>query len=302
MRVIINEKDVKLPNFLIVGAAKCGTTSLYAYLKQHPHIFMPENKEPCFFSFAEQDENNATDTFKRLWVIRNFDTYANLFEEAKKSQIVGEASTTYLYLYEETIKNIKKYHPGWKELKIIIILRNPAERAFSHYLTDSAGFGMSFKEVIEKWKSKQLSRFYNYIDYGFYYNQIKAYKDTFDQVKIYLFEDLETNSTALVRDIVGFLELDTFFNIETNIRYNVSMDSKKKLLSNLIYKNNLFKSIVKILLPKDTRQALRNRIVENFSKKPQLESHDRKFLNEVYKDDILKLQGLIDRDLTHWIK
>lgn len=302
MLVTINGERAKLPDFLIVGAAKSGTTSLYAYLQKHPQIYMPKNKEPCFFSFAEI-EKKSSDVIKGLDIITDFYNYLDLFKEVNNSHILGEASTTYLYLYEETIKNIKKYHPNWKELKIIIIIRDPTERAFSHYLNVSAsGLNLSFEKIIEKWKLKQLSKYNNYIDYGFYYNQIKSYKDNFNQVKVYLFDDLEANSTMLVKDLLEFLDVDTSFNIETSLKYNVSIDSKNKLLSKLIYKPNLFKRIIKRLLSKEVRVKIKNKILENFSNKPQLKSSCRKFLKEIYKEDILKLQDLINKDLTRWLK
>ncbi|MEP9410021.1 MAG: sulfotransferase [Candidatus Brocadia sp.] len=301
MQVKIDGVEAKLPDFLIVGAAKSGTTSLYAYLQQHPQIFMSANKEPCFFTFAGLNRDKV-DMYNRLDIVSDFSIYTDLFSGAGGSQVAGEASTTYLYSYEETIRNIKKYHPGWEKLKIIIILRDPAERAFSHYLTDSArGLDMSFGEVIEKWKLRQLPEYYNYIDYGFYYRQVKSYKDNFRHVCVYLFEDLEANSRKFVQNVLEFLGVDTSFNIETGVKYNVSLNSENRLLSKLIYKPNLFKWIFKALAPKEVRQKIRNRIIDAFSRKPQLDSSHRKFLKEIYKEDILKLQDLIQRDLTSWI-
>lgn len=293
---------MSLPDFLVVGAAKSGTTSLYSYLQQHPQIFMSKNKEPCFFSFAEAKEKDE-DIFNRINIVSDFHKYLDLFKDAGDSRIAGEASTVYLYLYEETIKNIKKYHPHWKELKIIIIIRDPAERAFSHYLNDRAGglLNFPFEEVIEKWKSRQLSKYYNYIDYGFYYNQIKSYKDTFDQVRVYLFENLEVNSKQLVHDLLEFLGVDSSFNIETSLKHNVSVGDKNKLLGKLIYKQNLLKELIKKFLPAGARTSIRNKILESFAHKSQLEGSNRKLLKEIYREDILKLQDLIHKDLTQWL-
>lgn len=302
MKAEIDRKEVNLPDFLIVGAAKSGTTSLYAYLQQHPRIFMSVNKEPCFFTFAGLNRDEV-DMHNRLNIVSDFSGYTDLFNGAGGSQVAGEASTTYLYSYEETIKNIKKYHPGWEELKIIIILRNPAERAFSHYLTDSArGLDMSFGGLIEKWKLHQLPKYYNYIDYGFYYRQVKSYKDNFRYVSVYLFEDLEADSREFVQNVLEFLGVDASFNIETGVKYNASLNSENRFFSKLIYQPSVFKGIFKMMVPKDVRQKMRNRIVDAFSRKPQLNSYHRKFLKEIYKEDILKLQDLIQKDLTTWIK
>ncbi|MCF6151587.1 MAG: sulfotransferase [Candidatus Kuenenia stuttgartiensis] len=301
MKVKIKEKEINLPDFLIVGAAKSGTTSLYHYLKQHPQIFMPENKEPWFFSFAEATKKDE-EIFNRKNIITDFNEYLNLFNDAKVSQIFGEASTCYLYIYKNTIENIKKYYSNWKELKIIIVLRNPTDRAFSHYLSDITighGINLSFKEVIEKWKLKQLSRFYNYIDYGFYFNQIKSYKDNFNKVKIYLFEDLETNPSLMVCDLFDFLNVDDSFVPDTRLKYNPTIDST--FLGNLIYKPNLIKGTIKALLPYSIRTKIKGKIAGSHTLKLRLEDSEINALKKIYREDILKLQELINRDLAHWL-
>lgn len=301
MLVTSKEQKIKLPDFLIVGAAKSGTTSLYYYIKDHPQIFMSKNKEPWFFSCAGMDTKDS-DMRTKINIVSNYDDYLRLFEDAKDSQILGEASTSYLYLYEETINNIKKYHPDWKKLKIIIIIRNPIERAYSHFLYDVASgvINLSFEEVLKRWELNQLPKFQNYIDYGFYYNQITAYKNNFNKVKISLFEDLEANPSSLVRNLFDFLKVDDSFAPDTMLKYNVSAVSNK-LLGNLIYKPNLLKEMIKLILPKAVRLKIGNKMIERFSHKPQLKTSYRRFLKEIYEEDIVRVQNLIDRDLSHWL-
>jgi hypothetical protein len=298
-----NGKKIKLPDFLIAGAAKSGTTSLYHYLKQHPRIFMPDNKEPWFFSFAETYKNHTNAFNKKQNIVTEFDDYLHLFKNAKDSQISGEASTCYLYLYEETIKNIKKYHPNYAKLKIVILLRNPIERTYSHYSNNLADgtFTMSFEEVIHKWKTKQLPEFFNIIDYGFYYNQIKKYKITFEQLRVYLFDDLKSNSTQIIEDLYDFLGIEKSFIPNTDLKYNTSI-TKNKLLNSLIYKPNLTKQTIKMFFPLQVRIWIKNNILENVLPKPRLNDAQRQILREIYKEDILKLQDLIQKDLSHWIR
>lgn len=304
MQVKISGKEVKLPDFLIVGAAKSGTTSLYNYLKQHPQIFLPENKEPWFFFFPELIKKDGEIFSRDLNIVTDFKDYLDLFKDASNLQVLGEASTCYLYFCKETIENIKKYHPSWEELKIIVILRNPIERAFSHYLNDVSSnlFDMTFEKVIEKYKLKQLSKFYNYIDYGFYYNQIKSYKESFGQIKILLFDDLREKVTVIIQDLFNFLDVDTSFIPDTSLEYNVSMGSKNKLLGYLIYKPNILKSTAKTIMKEESRTKIKNKIFKKFTNRPQLENSSREFLREIYKEDILKLQDLINKDLTLWLK
>lgn len=302
MQVKIKKEEVKLPDFLIVGAAKSGTTSLYHYLKQHPQIFMPENKEPWFFSFNGMTTKDKEIFNRKKGIITNFDEYLNLFNSAKTSQILGEASTTYLYLHDETIKNIKKYYPNWRDLKTVIIIRNPVDRAYSHYLNDTACGGnvRPFEDVIKKWESNQLSKLDNYIDYGFYYDQIKAYKDNFNQVKVYLFEDLDTNSLSIIKDLYEFLCIDTSFFPDTTLKYNISANSSK-FLNYLLYKSNLAKGTIKLMLPHSTRTKIKNFVIKKFTQKLHMKNHEQKILKEIYRENVSKLQYLINRDLTHWL-
>ena len=121
-----------MPNFLIIGAPKSGTTSLYQYLKQHPQIYLPDKKEPHFFSFEGRTQGfngpGQADFMKKR--ITKIEDYIKLFENVNDELAIGEASTSYLYI-PEAVERIKKYVP---EVKIITIIRHPAERAFSDYL------------------------------------------------------------------------------------------------------------------------------------------------------------------------
>lgn len=304
MQVNIKGEVVKLPDFLIVGAAKSGTTSLYNYLRQHPQVFLPENKEPWFFSFPELTRKDDEIFSRDLNIVTDFNDYLDLFKDALNSQVLGEASTCYLYLYRETIENIKMYHPAWEKLKIVVIIRNPIERAYSHYLTDVAGgaLSLSFEELLEKWKRKQLTKCYNYIDYGFYYEQIKAYKNNFENVKIYLYEELEKDSLSLVKDILSFLGVGDSFKLDASVKYNVSIDSKNKLIGSLIYKQSFLKQFIKILMPEKSRIKLRNNILNWFTNKPQMKLSSRNFLQNIYREDILNLQDLVNEDCREWLK
>ncbi len=298
-----NGTEDRLPEFLIAGAAKSGTTSLYNYLNQHPQVFLTDNKEPCFFSFPESTGKYEKEFGGNLNIVSDFSRYLFLFKNALDTQITGEASTCYLYLYKETIENIKKYHPYWEGLKIIIVIRNPIERAISHYVNDARchAFDMTFDEAVEKYKRNQLSTFSHYIDYGLYYNQIKSYKENFVQMKILLFDDLKECASTAVKEVFKFLCVDSSFCSDTTLEYNVSPGIENNLLNSLIYKPNILKSTVKKLLKKEVRTRLRNKVVRKKRNSGKIGNASREYLNELYKDDILKLQDLIDRDLTPWL-
>ena len=181
----------KLPNFLIVGAAKSGTSSLHNYLNQHPDIFMPtfnkngvNVKEPQFFV----KEKVMDRIHSGVW---DWENYIDLFKQAESHQAIGEASVFYLYYYEEAIKNIKRYLNN--EIKIIIILRNPIDRAFSAYthVSRSVKENLSFEEAIELEdkrliKDKKLTPMVRYKDMGLYYKMVNAFLKSFDNVHLRL--------------------------------------------------------------------------------------------------------------------
>ena len=108
---------LELPNLLIVGAAKSGTTSLHNYLKQHPQIFMSAHKEPHFLINSEIGENRIHKA------VLKFDDYKQMFKTQKNYLFKGESSVMYLAYPQYSIKNIKKYLSS--KVKIIIMLRNP---------------------------------------------------------------------------------------------------------------------------------------------------------------------------------
>ena len=160
---VFRYKNHRLPDFIIPGAAKSGTTSLYQILNQHPDIFFPKSKkEPFYFSFGGEKPNYEDEQFNAIPVYQT-DDYLNLYTEADDSQICGDASTSYLYLHEESIANMKKlYGDDLAEVKVIIILRNPVDRAFSHYtyLVRNGFENRPFEEAIlpeniELWKKKR---------------------------------------------------------------------------------------------------------------------------------------------------
>ncbi|GAH49419.1 unnamed protein product, partial [marine sediment metagenome] len=211
-------KKEKLPNLFIVGTAKAGTTSLTYYLNQHPEIFMPKLKEPRFFCYDE---------FIRVYyyrqpMVKNWEKYVSLFEKVKTEKVIGEASVHYLYFPSAPYK-IEKVVP---DAKIIILLRDPVSRAFSHYLMDlSAGFiNISFEYVVFKQtNAKNLDNCYiQFIELGFYYEQVKRYLDVFgkDNVKIFLFEDLKADTLQVITSIFEFLGVDTSIKFDVNKNVN----------------------------------------------------------------------------------
>lgn len=304
-----------MPNFLIIGAPKAGTTSLYNYLKKHPQIYLPKYKEPHFFSFEGEsggfDGPGEQNLLDRLTT--DLQTYQSLFDRVKDEIAIGEASTSYLYI-PKAPERIKYYIP---EVKLIAILRHPVERAYSHYLHHRKGGNevlLDFAKAIreETRKRKKWSPFWHYKTIGFYYTHLKRYLDIFsrNQISIYLYEDLTKDPVKLIQDITNFLGVDSSWTPSLSEKYNVSGLSqipKNEKVHELLTQENSIKSFLKLLLPFELRQKLKKQVqnINNYKPeqpyKPPLLPEVRQALIAEYRDDILQLQGLLGRDLSQWL-
>ena len=291
-----------MPNFLIIGAMKSGTTALYYYLEQHPEIYMSPVKEPNFFSSQEQE--NAADA------VTNIGTYQHLFRGGSGKKAIGEASHSYLY-EPRAAAEIRRYVP---EAKLIAILRNPIDRAYSHFLhmvrsgtehLDDFAQALQEEEEVGIYKERT---FQDYIGRGLYYDQLKRYFGTFprEQVRVYLYEDLSDAPISTVQDAFGFLKVDDSFVPDVSLRRNVSGQPKYKTLDGLLRRQSRIKHAAKIYLPAKMRWRLSKAFddlkTRNLAEPPPLQSEVRRQLIRVYREDILKVQGLIHRDLSGWLE
>lgn len=294
------------PNFLIIGAAKSGTTSLYSYLNQHPQIYMSPVKEPRFFAL-EGKEINYQGPAKVInqKTINTIEEYESLFDGATNETAVGEASTLYLY-HPEASEKIKQHIP---QAKLIAILRNPVERAFSSYqhLVRDGYETLSFEDALNAEKKRIADNYpplWHYQQRGFYYQQLSQYFATFpaEQIKVYLYEDLIKNSSSMLEDIFNFLEVEPNFQPNTTQKMNASGTPKNKVLHKIITQDNFVKSAVKSLLPKDLRKNLYKKVKKSNLKKDNTIPYNlARQLKETYREDILQLQELLKRDLSAWL-
>ncbi len=285
-----------LPNFFIVGAPKAGTTSLYNYLRSHHDIFMSPVKEPNFFTHQEIEQNKLYYEHKNIKTLRE---YERLFSRNKDQKICGEASVSYLY-YPDTASKIMKLIP---QAKILIILRNPVDRAFSHYLMDKRlGYiRTSFENVVYRQYDHKLTSLYyqQYIELGFYFDQVKRYLTTFPakQVKICLSEDLLNLNPAMV-SILDFLEVDNQDLPRTEKKYNLA-GMPNGVWIELLYRITLLRKCCNLILPKKWIQFLKKTLF-NPKIKPEIEKSTRWYLYNLYRNDTIALEKLIGRDLSLW--
>lgn len=298
-----------LPDFLIVGAAKSGTSSLHNYIKEHPEIYMSSPKEPKFITstFMEFPMNGpGDDLIEKHLITKSFEDYKTLFSGITTEKKCGESSAETLYYYEKSIPKIKQYFVD--EPKIIVILRNPVERAYSAYthLIRDLRENLNFKDALDA-EEQRIKNNYEYMwyykDVGLYYDQVKAYLENFDNVKIYLFDDLKSAPETLLESLFTFLGVDkTFLPNNLKEKYNVSGVPKYYFLQNFLKNKNVTKGILKLIIPNTLRRKIVSRIDKSTLQRIPMNAEDREYLINYYKDDINKLQKLINRDLSDWMQ
>lgn len=296
-----------LPNFLVVWAAKSGTTSLYYYLKEHPDVYLSEeNKEFRFFSNL-RDIRWIYSSFFQSSIVESLEEYKQYFNDAKNEKAIWEISPDYLFYYQETVKNIKKYL--WDEVKIIIILRNPIDRAFSNYVHIIANWyeNRTFEEILaleeERYKDNWFFLFFPRLVW-LYYKQVKHYLDNFKNVKVYLYDDFKKDNFSIVRDIYKFLWVDHNFTPKIS-RKRVSIWLPKDILLsqflehlyephflldyklftlNLIVNNNNFVEKLNKMIFANFYSLKENNII-NFDDKTLKETLKRFVINSILDDE-----------------
>ena len=296
-----------MPTFLIVGAARSGTTALYYYLKQHPEVFMSKLKEPNFFAFANEVPacsgpgseyiNNS---------ITKLADYHSLFEDAAGESAVGEVSPLYLYS-ERAPARIHHYLP---KARILAILRNPVEQAFSHFLYAKRQMLEPLEDFATalasegKRKEKGWQPLFQYSQFPKYHQQLQRYFEKFpaEQIKIFLYEDLQEKPHTVLRDIFAFIGVDEDFDPDISYRPNAGGIPRNRLLQNLVMKPFPIGKVVGRLLPEGFKRSIRDAVSDLNLQNPPIPHTAKALLIAELRNDIMRLQDLLDRDLSAWLQ
>ena len=311
----------RIPNFFLVGAPKAGTTSLYHYLDQHPDIYMSPIKEPNYFANEIRPEHFSDDmlpaveadlrelqrylhgpmTEKRFGgIVTGWDDYLRLFQNVKGEKAIGEASVCYLWS-KTAAANIQAKIPG---AKILMILRDPVDRMFSQYL-QMVTWGkvrVSFREYVEaalhchdvKVRGPSL-------EFGLFADDIQRYLDRFPRqnVQIYLYEDYQTQQAHVLAETFRFLGVDSGFAPDTSRSHLQPRVPRFLVLGRFLKKTGVWQRGAKL-----TPSLLRP-FLQKLAVKPRdtlkVSLADRQFLQNYYRDDILRLEELLGRDLSAWL-
>lgn len=297
-----------LPNFLIIGAAKSGTSALYHYLKGHPQIFLSTPKELRFFSSFNHPEKNGPNVYKRESVT-SIQEYKKCFENVNQETAIGEASPQYLY-YSDSAYYIKEILPN---VKIISILRNPIDRAYSSYLhavRDWFEDAKNFQQGLQKEEKRIESGWpmlFHYVNGGYYYRQLKQYYDLFpkENIKTIIYDDFVTSPEVVLREIFSFLKVDQSYVPDMSFKPNVSGQPRwisiHRFLKPFYREPSSLQAKVKKFIPKSMRAAFSTNIKRINQTKVPLDSTIRHSLIRVFEEDILLLQNMLNRDFSIWL-
>lgn len=285
-----------LPNYLIVGAAKSGTNTLAHYLNEHPEAFIVPQKEVNYFA---ADEIKNQQLYYKDYIVNSLEDYKKLFETAEAYRAVGEGSTSYLF-YETVPEKIKQLIP---EVKIIILLRNPVDRTYSHYLMDKR-IGLVDLPLIEILKGeskheKQKLYYQQFVELSLYFEQVNRYINTFssENVKICIFENLIEDTENTLRDIFQFLNIDARIRLDFDAKFNSYNYPNSKIVK-ILYKNYFVRKGLSALIPSLIQKGLFSAFFD--SKKPKLDEEAREILQAEFANDINKLEESLNIDLSRW--
>lgn len=313
----------KLPSFIVAGAPTSGTTSLFHYLKQHPQVFMCPIKEPTFFAAADilaradlkpklEEQRTTLRAYiegrevgsKQAWVTE-WDDYVQLFRGVRDEVAIGEASVSYLWL-PSAAPAIQRRLP---DVKLLFMLRDPVERLFSAYHRALAmGETLGFRDwVLEAMQSKPDRRLgmqsHNIpLDGGFYAMHLGRYFERFsrEQIRIHLYESYRADPVAVLRDIFGFLGVDPTHPIDLAIRHNETVAPRSTRL-HAWRRRLLGDTALTTWLPMKFQRPLRS-IYSRRGRQTAILPEDRQLVIDYYRDEILRAQDLIGRDLSAWLR
>lgn len=276
-----------LPNFLIVGAARCGTSSMHRYLHQHPQVFTTDLKEVNYFLEKPKDG-----------FISTLDEYRKYFIGASDKIAIGESSVSYMF-FEHVAKDIRC---TLGDIKIIISIRQPVDRAYSHYyyrryrnMEPINNFLTAFHSEDQIIQERNNPYLWSYKSASFYYRQIKPYFDHFshENIKIIIFDDFLGRPQQVIQSLYHFLDVDSHFTPDVSRAYATSRLPHQPRTFLRLRAHTLLRFLIGQM---DHAPQIHNRPISPLPQSIHAE------LTQLYREDILATQSLINRDLSMWLE
>ncbi len=288
-----------LPNFMVIGAPRCATTSLYHHLKAHPQIYMSPMKEPRFYIYG-----GDACVPPGVDAITTREAYEALFEAGRDFLYRGEATPTYIGR-PGVPQRIREQIPV---CKLIVMLRNPVERTLSHYWfrVHQGTEARPFEAVIAA--ERGLLPVFDAppgtyaLTFSFYHAHLSRFFDYFprDQLHVELFEDFREAPHGTMARIYAFLGVDGVPTFETLKSHHNQRETGAQRWLN---RHPMLKRIYQTMVPSSFQQTIRARLSQASTQPTQPISSDTVAeLHEIFAADTLALQHLLDRALSAWLK
>jgi len=295
----------RLPDFLVIGAAKSGTTAFFSYLRQHPDVFMPAIKEPHYFAFEGTRPQFKGPRASINSAITDRAEYLQLFATAGRAKAVGEASNLYLYL-PGTAERIHRAIPG---ARLIAVLRQPADRAYSSYLhlkRDGREPAATFEDALlleSKRRDAGWGFLWRYRDMGRYAQQLRRFLDVFprERILVHIYDDFVRSPREVMAATFAFLDVDPSFEPTLGLRPNRGGVPRRGWRRVLLSRAGPVRRLVARNLPRRARDRVRSAIDAQALAHEPMSPATRRLLTSEYRDEIEDLQRLLNRDLSPWL-
>lgn len=300
----------KAPDFLVIGAAKSGTTALDEYLRQHPGLWFPEVREPNHWAFAgapprlrDHRGRPAAAVHTTVWDPQE---YAALFADAPDGVRRGETSPAYLYV-QGTAERVAAVRP---DVRLVAILREPARRAFSAYqhLVREGREPLSFPEALER-EDERIAEdwglLWRYVDTGRYASQLERWLGQVERDQLLLLRhgELASDPQGVCRRVFEHLGVDPDVEVDTSLRFNASGVPRNALLHRLTTPPASLRRFVTRVAPRPLADRLRQAQAAVATRNLESATPDPAALARVrtaLADEVTRLEALAGWELDDW--
>lgn len=276
---------------------------MYYYLQQHEDIVFPKLKEPRYFSSynLKLPQQGPGDFSVDQKLITDLSEYEALYKELN-AKWVGDASSEYLYHSEDSAARM---YEVLGDVPIILILRNPVERAFSAY-NNLIRDGRETKPFIEALKAEEqriadnYDMMWHYKAVGMYAQHVTRYMETFSRIKVLIFEEFSQDPDSRVKEVFDFLGVRSEVEIDTSTRYSHSGKPKNALVSLLTSRNNVVSNTVRKAIMALVPRSILEKVGEKSLEKSDVPDEARTYLKNYYQKEITELSRILNKDLSIW--